>query len=1111
MFELFDDLEFGGPTDEVATLILTVDEDASLISDARSNKPGSGITCTQAPDCETVANPSPPPFMPYAYNGDPTDPPDSYTYSYDEFARPPYDEDAFLKSLKGHPPVKTNAAGFSNRVCCTGTTGDWARQVHKSIKETPDKVMFRFCPACIGRTVTFYHTIKLPASMSYSSRGYQVPPMTKGSGLGKIPLFVPFSTIDRREIRGRAAILHPPPDSDTGSSSDFSAQLPACQMISDTTTLRLSGAVVVENNIGGVGPNFADPQHMRVQGVGSLNGQGIDLIVRNLTRYTPFGASENYFPSVSGEFLEIPIDSLTPGASTSVRMQFSYVKTGTLEEIVLPQTRLEAYDFDYSVNNGVTSTEWLQIERTKRIQTVVAPNAYIAQSDETGSDRFTATQEGYFSDNPEGNDPSWLTEQQARKAVAISIKGQSSVTVQMGIDVSSNPNGIDNSARYIFFHFGAGALWPLCLEGGLSLTVQYKPNPYSLRSDKCVDIYSEPAYDFSEGEGSYQMQVAFPPREAEEVSAEMAITPHPSHRLSSVAYQLPGQLSDSRRQLQGSNKRFVFQHTLDTAWLVPDGAVQPTEYNLKTNAKLVEQLAIANPTKSGGRPLVGQVASVLEQFAGLVGTAGNLEVSLHRGMAEDGAELPAAIETVATREEGYFAFESPPLDLGMYTLRVTPRAGTCDGLLLAGNTFNMAFDAEGPSLEIVALSDCDGGNAVTDMPAMVVLSWDNSARIAMSLRSVFGTGEGASGDADIGDSDARDVASGEADLFFRRQLQPSPSTRGKCDVWPGLPSCGRSKYIRGGRSSNAIEVAGWASGQSYSYFATYSQRSCNGFGLPSISGIPGGDDAGVNCNGDCVTGDGYCYSTNDGQYCANCKLWDADPAKGEVLCTEVGRPQSGVLPGTQSWRRRATGCSKSKWSATGQVAQDFSLLHAGGRHLYSRPTVRIISGQEVAASLQLPSYGELEESAASWLFCIATSENGPLLLLGSRTALSEQELADAVDGTSQPCETLVDMRPKWTCDSGYILPGKSKKTKKRALTASVDVTEGSGRHQVASALESADALIPPLLRSSPSPGRRLQNTGYNFKTRNVGGDQRIFACDPTAEGEDDDQSIAYLE
>jgi len=103
MFELFDDLEFGGPTDEVATLILTVDEDASLISDARSNKPGSGITCTQAPDCETVANPSPPPFMPYAYNGDPTDPPDSYTYTYDEFEWPPYDEDAFLKSLKGHP------------------------------------------------------------------------------------------------------------------------------------------------------------------------------------------------------------------------------------------------------------------------------------------------------------------------------------------------------------------------------------------------------------------------------------------------------------------------------------------------------------------------------------------------------------------------------------------------------------------------------------------------------------------------------------------------------------------------------------------------------------------------------------------------------------------------------------------------------------------------------------------------------------------------------------------------------------------------------------------------------------------------------------------------
>jgi len=238
-----------------------------------------------------------------------------------------------------------------------------------------------------------------------------------------------------------------------------------------------------------------------------------------------------------------------------------------------------------------------------------------------------------------------------------------------------------------------------------------------------------------------------------------------------------------------------------------------------------------------------------------------------------------------------------------------------------------------------------------------------------------------------------------------------------CDVWPGLRECGGSKWAQGGGSSHVIEVEGWAKGSSYSYFAIFGQRSCNGYGLPSSSDLAGGKDGGVNCQGDCTTGAGYCYSTNDGLLCANCKLWGADPAKGEVLCTEVGLPQSGILPGSADWTNIEKGCAQEAWSQAQQDATDFALIDAGGRLLRSMPTVRLIVDGVVAHSLQLPSYGALASSDASWLFCITISENGPLLQLGTQTAVDGTMLYSEVEDPIKTCAARVVEHPTWACSS----------------------------------------------------------------------------------------------
>eukprot|EP00965_Chrysotila_dentata_P154165 5094913-Pleurochrysis_carterae.AAC.2 len=78
--------------------------------------------------------------------------------------------------------------------------------------------------------------------------------------------------------------------------------------------------------------------------------------------------------------------------------------------------------------------------------------------------------------------------------------------------------------------------------------------------------------------------------------------------------------------------------------------------------------------------------------------------------------------------------------------------------------------------------------------------------------------------------------------------------------------------------------------------STYVRRNCHGIDLetdPNLAGSPtvtrsvNGRPV-VDCMGNCATGEGYCYSSYDGRFCAPCKLYNAGP--GEVLCATYNVP-----------------------------------------------------------------------------------------------------------------------------------------------------------------------------------------------------------------------------
>lgn len=205
-----------------------------------------------------------------------------------------------------------------------------------------------------------------------------------------------------------------------------------------------------------------------------------------------------------------------------------------------------------------------------------------------------------------------------------------------------------------------------------------------------------------------------------------------------------------------------------------------------------------------------------------------------------------------------------------------------------------------------------------------------------------------------------------------------------------------------------ITITSWAENSIYATYATFTERRCEGYGLPSSPHLPGGGVT-VDCVGNCATGAGYCYASSDGQSCANCLLWGEDA----TICSDFGMPQGGPVPGTSAWDGNPH-CNMDAWTAGGGDDRAAIWASCTNRLEYSNAKLRVVQGEEVLYTSQVTAVTSdgVGTAVAYRLLCIDTY-NSPHLTIGAEASLTAQEFSRALELAE--CQSN-DNITAWGCD-----------------------------------------------------------------------------------------------
>jgi len=253
-------------------------------------------------------------------------------------------------------------------------------------------------------------------------------------------------------------------------------------------------------------------------------------------------------------------------------------------------------------------------------------------------------------------------------------------------------------------------------------------------------------------------------------------------------------------------------------------------------------------------------------------------------------------------------------------------------------------------------------------------------------------------------------------------LQLSMSGTKVFEVSSAIKSAGGAQWKYEGASEGASEVismdaSSWILGGHYAFYASYKQKMCNGYGKKSNAQLPGGSAGEINCVGDCVTGKGYCYSSDDGEYCAQCVLHGT----GGPLCTDYGIPQGDEkqLPGGSEF---GSTCQE-EWKASGGPAKID--MPCSGRVMTSSPTLRLFAKGKLVQ--RVPLAGSLLQegaggSRAEWFMCVKAKDCPlgcseiesvpsiePVAQINARPGLTSTQYSSLVEGTL-PAQDQCDSR-----------------------------------------------------------------------------------------------------
>jgi len=176
----------------------------------------------------------------------------------------------------------------------------------------------------------------------------------------------------------------------------------------DPVVIDYNMATVPYSNLGGLGPDFNSPHGLRFNNVARIeNDQTLDMVVTNLTKYTPANTANN---GLNGQFAQVNILG-----GTATKFRFTFLKHGTDEPYTMAWNYMSIFDLDHGKRKE-------QYRETLEVKGFVTH--YLTETSELHLHQhkdqwytYGSTTWGTGKDNP--TDPMNLTQQQKDRSVTL--------------------------------------------------------------------------------------------------------------------------------------------------------------------------------------------------------------------------------------------------------------------------------------------------------------------------------------------------------------------------------------------------------------------------------------------------------------------------------------------------------------------------------------------------------------------------------------------------------------------------------------------------------------------------------------------------------------------
>lgn len=206
---------------------------------------------------------------------------------------------------------------------------------------------------------------------------------------------------------------------------------------SEAAKLDFAASTIDHSNIGGLGPDTAAPQELRISGGGrTASGVPFDLVVTTTGAYTAHNPSAT---GISGGFAKINIK-----CDTSATFKFSFVEPGTNTPITISEVHLAMFDLD-GAPGQYSGIESAASGGYHGYVTDANPEVSASLDNSTGVTR-TQFQSPGLGDTANPSDPNALTDFQRRNSVMYFYTDVSEFDIDFIVDGG-------DKGRNLFFAF----------------------------------------------------------------------------------------------------------------------------------------------------------------------------------------------------------------------------------------------------------------------------------------------------------------------------------------------------------------------------------------------------------------------------------------------------------------------------------------------------------------------------------------------------------------------------------------------------------------------------------------------------------------------------------